>query len=566
MRPVLYFSRFLGNIILNNFGKNQIRNYTRQITGIVNLDENTLTGRLKIYLKSQNTNSSQNNEIFNAEEVFSEFRKGNVDLVNLPCNKLISFINSLESKEIVNSNREFYRILKQVDNESCSKQQYLTPVDFLNILDAYMELIPNKVTELKFYNIAIDYLNSVKDQLLKNEYFRFIFYISLMKKSAKSQKILRSTLRLLTNDNINQLSSEELCIIAYSTFKTSTKISNKNILAKIRNYLNDNLTLLKDPAIFVTLIKSLRQNRYCDEDLLATISCALFFNKSFELYTFQTYTHLLALYSDNLYYDDKLLEFVTKKCIEELKSYTTDKTGSKKIREKDIVRFVWGLSNLGSTHLKREDIQEVLIPKIIERIESSKFDLNARINIFHRLWILHYKCYELLPYIFESGNNLEEVLRNRNHKQKWNQLLTCIFHEDLPLFKKINIRPHGENSFYLPQHLKDRPCLENILRSLKYIGIKMDMKFEVGYQIPYMNILGITGYTKNIIKVVNIEVLDHFTTLKNTDNRPTGLMQMKLRILDGFEEALIVIKEKDLEQLTESEVEQFLQDELNLVC
>lgn len=66
-------------------------------------------------------------------------------------------------------------------------------------------------------------------------------------------------------------------------------------------------------------------------------------------------------------------------------------------------------------------------------------------------------------------------------------------------------------------------------------------KFELNCQIPGLNIVGITGYKKNIYKVVHIEVLDEYTTLKNVENMPTGLMQLKLRLLEKQNEALIVV-------------------------
>lgn len=227
-----------------------------------------------------------------------------------------------------------------------------------------------------------------------------------MKKNQKSQELLRKTLLLLTNEDIKKLSTEELCIIANSSFKTSTKISNKNILNKIKCFLNDNLMILRDPAIFVTLIKCLRQNRFCDEDLLATISCALFFNKAFECYTFQTYCHLLALYSDNLYFDQKLMEFISKKCIENIECYSSCDSGHKKIRGKDLVRFLWGMGNLNYS-LISDDLDRI-VSTVLHFIETSQLDFNAVIDIFWYLWMLNHKCYKLVPYLLEKRDLLDQ--------------------------------------------------------------------------------------------------------------------------------------------------------------
>ncbi|KAL3287453.1 hypothetical protein HHI36_001924 [Cryptolaemus montrouzieri] len=556
----------LNHKLLNYFNK-YARSYARYIAGetTISLDQSTLTGRLINYLKNEKTEVNEKTEHFNSKEILCSLRKGTWNLGTLPSNTLINIIRTLENQDLVKSNAEFYRILRVVDEGCCFHYQNLNATEILDLLDAYMNLLPNRITDLKFYNNAVNYLFSISDKLKGKDYMRYIFHIALMKKCLKSQKMLRQTLSLLKNEDINDLSCEDLCIIANSTFKTSTKIPNKNILYKIKNYLNDNLMLLKDPAIFVTLTKTLRHNRFYDEDLLASISCAIFFNKAFEFYTFQTYCHLLALYSDNLYYDEKLLKFLTMKCLEELKFDSADKIGSARIRAKDIVRFLWGISNLNCKYLTKEDIKSIIIPKIIENIHYSKLSLNQLIDVFMYLWISNYKCYELVPFLLEHKNILEQI-PDKNSRQRLNQLLICIFHEDRQLYKKIGIIPQGSNDFVLSQHLKNRPCLQEVVRSLETIGPKMNIKFKVGYQIPYMNILGIIGYEKNMYKSVNIEVLDHFTTLKNTDSQPSGLMQMKLRILDGSEEALIVIKENDIEYLTEAEREEFLQEELDLVC
>lgn len=66
-------------------------------------------------------------------------------------------------------------------------------------------------------------------------------------------------------------------------------------------------------------------------------------------------------------------------------------------------------------------------------------------------------------------------------------------------------------------------------------------KFEVSYEVPYLEICGIVGYTKKVYKTVNIEVLDDYVSLKNRNNVPNGPMQLKLRILRELDNALITV-------------------------
>lgn len=80
------------------------------------------------------------------------------------------------------------------------------------------------------------------------------------------------------------------------------------------------------------------------------------------------------------------------------------------------------------------------------------------------------------------------------------------------------------------------------MNNLKQIAVDHDInKFELNCQIPGLNIVGITGFKKNIYKAVHIELLDEYTTMKNVEDMPTGFMQLKLRLLDKLDEALIVV-------------------------
>lgn len=127
-------------------------------------------------------------------------------------------------------------------------------------------------------------------------------------------------------------------------------------------------------------------------------------------------------------------------------------------------------------------------------------------------------------------------------KDRLNLLLNLIYFENKPLYKEINTSTQGNPMFNREVHIERRPVLIRVLENLKAIQSKNDInKFEINFQIPYLSIAGITGYKKNIYKAVYLEVLDDYVCVKNCDCRPSGLMKLKLRILQGFEEALIVV-------------------------
>lgn len=117
-----------------------------------------------------------------------------------------------------------------------------------------------------------------------------------------------------------------------------------------------------------------------------------------------------------------------------------------------------------------------------------------------------------------------------------------MYFENKPLFKELNIKPDASNKLDKELQMKRRPVLKRVLDNLKAVLHKTELnKFEANYQVPHLNILGITGYKKNIYKAVHIEVLDDYVCVKNEECRERGLMQLKLRILDGFEEAVILV-------------------------
>lgn len=127
-------------------------------------------------------------------------------------------------------------------------------------------------------------------------------------------------------------------------------------------------------------------------------------------------------------------------------------------------------------------------------------------------------------------------------KERLNLLLTVIYFENRPLFRELNLKPLGHSNLRKDPHLTRRPVLGRVFENLKEIGPQVGLKFDANYQIPYLNVLGITGYKKNIYKAVNIEVLDDYVCVKNEECREGGLLKLKLRILDGMEEGLILVR------------------------
>ncbi|RZC42600.1 uncharacterized protein BDFB_005045, partial [Asbolus verrucosus] len=503
----------------------QFRNFAKALNQeyVTVLNQETLTGRILLYLNTDN--EKFRNPSKNTLETLNTLRQNVNNLHRLNTHEIIHFSNSLINQNI--PRHELLSILRELDAECHLRLHELGSADILKLLNAYMSIISNRITEFKFYKHSIKVLFDSLCSLDKTDLLQLIFYVGLKKKNSESQTMLRECLKAIDGDFINNLTTEELCIICNSTFKTSTKITNKILLNKVRTYINDNLFILKDSALFITLVKTLRHNRYQNDDVLSTISCATIFNKTIDSYSFSAICHIMALYADYFYYDEKLFRIFIKKCLKQLGEsnfVSKDTYLTEQLRGKDIKRFLWVLSMFSEFKLvDTTDIKNVIVPKLIERIKGKEFenDNDSLVDIALYLWIINYRPYELVPYILNKQDA---------------QLL------DPDLLKKLPIKPtYIPNTVFSEYQLRKRPLIQQLLNTLNILMPKLNLnRFELTQEIPHLNIVGITGYRNKSEKAVYIEVLDDYTRIKNVEEDvPVGLMALKLRLLDRSEEGFL---------------------------
>ncbi|EFA06997.2 hypothetical protein TcasGA2_TC009964 [Tribolium castaneum] len=470
---------------------------------------------------------------------------------------------------------ELASILKELDVEYTLRLPELSIRDILQLLNVYMSVAQNQITEYKFYNKALNALNDSLPTLDKKELLQFIFYLGVRKKCLESQTMLRQCQKTMTNEFIDSLTSEELCIICISTFKTSTKIINKALLEKVKKYIDGNLSVLHDFPLFVTLVKTLRHNRCQDDNLLNTISYTIIFNKTYPLYTFPTICHIMALFADYFYYDKNLFKIITQQGLEQLndcKFVSRNVYLAHQLRAKDIKRFLWVLSMFSDLKLvNRSVLKTLFIPKIIERIDGGEInrDVASLVDITLYLWMLNCHPHELVPYVF-TKENVQVLRRDSKNHLRLNLLLYAILIEDPALAKTLPIKPSmvRENDYSSVFQLRKRPLFERLLKNLDKIKKDLNIsKFELSYEIPHINIVGITGYRSGGTKAVYIEVLDGYTQIRNVEfDVPVGLMALKLRLLDQFEEGVLVVSQRETDDMTDSELINFLLDEIKLIC
>ncbi|KAL1513784.1 hypothetical protein ABEB36_003148 [Hypothenemus hampei] len=544
------------------------KNLAKTLTGdrVQPLTEDTLTGRFLLYLGATTVPKECSDVDLNVL-----LKSLALEIVNYDATLMSSILTALDNRKFVHTKHEFNQFLHIVDRSCCNRVEEFSIEENLNLLNAFVRAYGHKINQIQYFHLALEKLMNQRLELAKDQLVPIIFYIGLLKKSPEAPKMLRNCLKLFSENYIQDLTKEDLCIICNSTFKTGTKIANLLLLNKIKSYINDNLSILSDPAIFVTFVKTLRHNRCQDDDILSTISCTMFFNRTLENYTFSALSHILALYADYLYFNEDVIREFTTKCLEQLKSMpykARDSYLTEHPRGKDIKTFLWSLSNLNHK-LSREDIENVIVPQVELRRKFGEFDKDpgTLVQILLYLWMMHYKASNLIENTL-TKDVVDSIKANRLPSEKsLNLLLTCIHYEDPQLYQRLNLHPEENSKYDMKFQLNKRPILKKIVGNLKSIAIKNDIdKYKVDCQVPFINIIGITGYQKKIYKTVNIEVLDDYTCLKNTDRVPTGLMQLKLRLLDRTNEGLVVIDKSEVENCEDLELHDVLNDEISLVC
>lgn len=397
--------------VLKNAYKPLIRQYSKE--KIIPLDETTVLGRIVLYMNNEYIKPNNSSKVKDELKAPSNYAVTSVidkiklnqpnHISNLNFEQIEDLLRTLKYENFVSNRQNFKRLMTVVDTECCSRLDYLDSTSILRILNLFTQSVPNRIREYWFYTEAINRLMDEVDFLSKEELMQTIFYIGLEKKTKNAQSKLKMCLRKFTKDDIKNLTDEELCIICNSTFKTSTKITNRHILETIKQTLNNKLYLLKDTALFIILVKTLRHNRYQDEDLLNTITNTIFFNETYKYYPFPVLCHILALYADASFYDENLLKLFTDVALKELRESNIEEENT---RPKDITRFLWVLSSLGYKNISEDVFETVIVPNILERIKLGQYkkEIEELINSILYMWILDYQAKDLIPFALTAEN------------------------------------------------------------------------------------------------------------------------------------------------------------------
>ncbi|KAG5871317.1 hypothetical protein JTB14_015916 [Gonioctena quinquepunctata] len=180
---------------------------------------------------------------------------------------------------------------------------------------------------------------------------------------------------------------------------------------------------------------------------------------------------------------------------------------------KDIRRLLWCLSNLNLKNFNSTDIENVIVPNILERIEAGelKNDSFSLIEIVLYLWMLNYRTYELMPYGLSNEDISFIKESNSPTRHRLNLLLSCIFYEDRGLFREFNILPDFTTAYDMKYQLEKRPLLQRIMENLTTIGVWQNVN-KTEAEVIMMDIL--------MLHVADEEPAHIRTSVDSHTNRP----------------------------------------------
>lgn len=322
------------------------------------------------------------------------------NLAFLENRELISLTYSLTRK----SYQKIIHDLDKLDKEYCRRLPRFNQEELFLFMNICAISVPYYIQNLQFFSQALHFVSFFLDRLSVSELIQLCFYAGLKKKSVRSQKIIRYCLNKLNDINLLALITEDIIIICNSAFRTSTRITQQNILKDIQRRLYNQLSILNDESFYVTIVKSLRHNYNYDEELLLTLSNAMFFNKTLQNYNFTSLAHILTLYADALYFDHNLIERINQLCLDKLKNASISSKRmhySLQIRLKDMSKYLWSLSYLGCENLQESDIDNVIMPILNKFISLGNVedDIYEYVGTLLSLWSLRYFPINVLPEI-----------------------------------------------------------------------------------------------------------------------------------------------------------------------
>ena len=407
--------------------------------------------------------------------------------------------------------------VKDLERECLKVVEISDSKKLYEILDVLIRYLPEWITKLKFYELAIVRLmKEIEMNPQKDDFVKLCFYVGLWKKNKTGVIYMNSLIikyldDILRNQNVTTI---DFAIICTATFKASVKIVSPEFTKRLLSEIEETNDI--DRFIFVAFIKSLRHNRIQSLKVIDKLK-ELQKNGQLEKLQFGALVHIFPLVADTCYKDESLNNFFISNCM---------RTLDKEARAKDIGKLLWCCSHL-NLKLDLKDLKK-LEEFTITRTKSVEFKkkFDHFVDVALSLWNLNFHSIQLLRILVKDQRFTITGDKNRiKLDSRKRLLLTCAEIEEPKKLKSLNIRSKSfSESNPAPRYLL-KASLDRVMRILRNNGIQ-DAQFV--QQIKNLNIAGIFVNHKGIKN--HIEVLDS-TNLLSDNSTCNGIFALKLRLL-----------------------------------
>lgn len=437
--------------------------------------------------------------------------------------KLLKLIQSVENVPLDKIGSEKF---KQIDNECLRSIGSISNDEVYGLVDTLIEFMPQQIGKLKTFPEALRLMTSnFKKSPDRNTFIRLCFYLGQLKKTSPGPETLATLIDRHIDLYIDDMSTTDVSIVATSTYKASVKVRNERFTQRMISEITRIETI--DSFIFITFIKSLRQNRIKSPEVFKKLK-QLKDNSELDNLSPSALVHTFMLIADNSIKDDDLTKFFIEKCASSMDS------SESRVKEAQKLLYSCALLNtpVQLDHLKK--LEHLVMSKTSSMEYEQKFDnfVDAALS----LWMLNHRPKELVMKLlndkrfFQTGDRSRIKLDSRKKL-----LLTCVEIEEPQWIAHLNIASPSFDAQRPAPHYLIKPSIEKARR--KFRG--QDLK--VVQQIQHLNIAGIFDRHRN----VHIEILDDSNTLSDKKS-PNGILVLKLRLLKQMSCEVRLVRESFL--------------------
>ncbi|XP_055593458.1 uncharacterized protein LOC129744780 [Uranotaenia lowii] len=434
-------------------------------------------------------------------------------------------------------------VLNSLDEEAESRVPEATFNELLGLLHGFMYLLPNKITKLQTYRLAMPRLVELfSSNPNEKDFMSLLFFIGLWKKNAAGSRMMDQFLaehlsRFLTD----QLELFDFVMLANASYKTSVRIQDESF----RNRLQQEIERFDDKgdmALLVTLVKCARMNRLKSDAIVERIRTLI--QSCPKDLDFRGLSHLFAYVADNHIKDDDLTELFlaegSKRMEETILNPPSDPL-AQNCRAKDVATYLWSCATLGIDIQRLSLDPKDLLEDIHRRIDAEEYRFmpDTLVDTCLSLWMIGHPSVDLLASVFGDRLSAQHFKRGQPKvESRKDLLLACAEIERPEAFKIISKLPMP-NAFELarecPEYLvKSRDGLLQVKACLDEAKNRLKIA-EVRFNVPikFLNIAGLLVKLENG-EQITVEVLDEPYLL--TDGQTiSGFMKLKLRLLEQMQ-------------------------------